>query len=191
MERHPELAYEALSDGELLSLARRDPEAFGVFFDRHFEFVLAFFYRRTADAQTAGDLAAETFAKAFVSRFRYRDTGAPGRAWLLGIARHEFSRFVRRAKVRDRARQRLGIERVVADDIAIDRVEDLLDMASLRHEVREALRTLPNGEARAVSLRIGMDLPYEEVAARLGCTPAAARTRVARGLHRLAESLGR
>ena len=34
-------------------------------------------------------------------------------------------------------------------------------------------------------LRIGADLPYPEVAARLGCTESTARTRVARGLRQL------
>lgn len=179
------------SDAELLLRAQSDPEAFGEFYDRHFDFVLVYFYRRTADGQVAADLAAETFAKAFVSRFRYRNTGAPARAWLLGIARHEFSRFVRSARVRDRARRSLGIQRIVVDDPAIERVEELADMASMREELRAALRTLPTAEANAVSLRIGMDLSYEEVAQRLGCTPGAARTRVARGMHRLAESLGR
>lgn len=183
--------FEDRSDGELLVLAQRDAEAFGVFFDRHFAFVLAFFYRRTAEAQTAADLTAETFAEAFVSRFRYKDTGAPARSWLLGIARHQFSRYVRRAKVSERARRVLGLERIAADEAAFERVEELADMASLRDDVREALRTLPESEAQAVSLRVGMELSYDEVAARLGCTPGAARTRVARGLHRLAESLGR
>lgn len=52
------------NDGELLSHARNDPEAFGVFYDRHVEAILGYAYRRTSCAATAADIAAETFAVA-------------------------------------------------------------------------------------------------------------------------------
>jgi|SRR4029453_4998945 Sigma-70 region 2 len=76
------------TDAELLAGSARDPEAFGIFYDRHAERLLTYFARRTWDAQEAADLTAETFAAAFAARRRYRDTGAPAFAWLLGIARH-------------------------------------------------------------------------------------------------------
>ena len=51
---------DARSDAELLSAP--DPEAIGVFYDRHETAVLAFFARRTRDPEAAAELAAETFA---------------------------------------------------------------------------------------------------------------------------------
>jgi len=54
------VAWVGLSDAALLTAARRDPEAFGVFYQRHAPVVLAFFYRRTACVQTSADLTAET-----------------------------------------------------------------------------------------------------------------------------------
>jgi RNA polymerase sigma-70 factor, ECF subfamily len=69
--------YTASSDGDLLRRSTRDPEAFGAFYDRHAVTVLVYFQRRTACAESAADLTAETFATAFRSRRRYRDTGAP------------------------------------------------------------------------------------------------------------------
>jgi hypothetical protein len=53
-----------------------DPEAFGRLYDRHARAVLAFFMRRTGWPQLAADLTAETFAAAFVSRKRYRESRA-------------------------------------------------------------------------------------------------------------------
>ena len=49
-----------LTDDELLS--SNDPEAFGVFYDRHVKALLGYFARRTYDAEEAADLTAETFA---------------------------------------------------------------------------------------------------------------------------------
>lgn len=177
------------SDAELLTASAADPEAFGVFYDRNVRALLAFFYRRTACPQTAADLTAETFAVAFAARHRFRDVGAPGLAWLLGIARREFSAAVRREKVRDRARRRLGMERIELDAASTERIEELADLEPLRAAVESALGSLTPKVAEAVSLRVERGLPYAEVARRIGCSEGAARVRVARGLAKLADQL--
>lgn len=178
-----------LSDAQLLALARDQPEAFGAFYRRHARVVLAYFYRRTACAQTAADLTAETFAAAFVARGRYRDTGVPARAWVMAIARRQLTRSFRRSRLPDRARRRLGVEPVVVDESSYERIEALADFAPYREAIRDAMAKLTPKLADAVSLRVGLDLPYLEVARRLGTTEGTARVRVARGLNQLLESL--
>ena len=177
------------SDADLLAASARDPEAFGRFYDRYAVALLGFFVRRTADAQTAADLTAETFAAAFASRRSYRDTGAPAFAWLLGIARHHLADALRHERVDDRARRRLGLERVALDDESLARIEELADLRAFRAAVADALDALPPETARAVALRVTEELPYREVAERLGCSEGAARVRVARGLRRLSDLL--
>jgi RNA polymerase sigma-70 factor (ECF subfamily) len=49
----------------------------------------------------------------------------------------------------------------------------------------DALETLPDRERAALELRVLDELPYADVAARLGVRPAAARLRVSRALRRL------
>jgi len=56
---------------------------------------------------------------------------------------------------------------------------------SPRAALAEALETLPEHEREAVELRVVDELPYPDVAARLGVRPAAARLRVSRALRRL------
>src|SRR5919197_6580012 len=102
-------------DVELLRRSARDPEAFGAFYDRHAATVLAYFQRRTACAESAADLTAETFATAFYSRRRYRDTGVPAIAWVLGIARHVLSDSIRKERIEVRARRRLLIGLAAVD----------------------------------------------------------------------------
>lgn len=178
---------EAASDAELLRLSAESPDAFGVFYERHVTAVLRFLYRQTACAETSADLTAETFAAAFESRRRFRDVGVPARAWVLGIARHQLHRSLRRGRVSDRARRRLGIERISLDDESLERIEELADFAHVRDELRSALQRMSPKIASALELRIGQELSYEEVAQRLRCSPAAARVRVARGLKQLSE----
>jgi hypothetical protein len=52
-----------VDDDELLSRARRDPEAFGAFYERHERLVLGFFMRRTRDPELAADLAPKAQAR--------------------------------------------------------------------------------------------------------------------------------
>jgi RNA polymerase sigma-70 factor (ECF subfamily) len=177
------------TDAELLRASRHDPEAFGEFYDRHAAAVLAFFQRRTACAQTSLDLTAETFAEAFASRRRFRDTGAPALAWLLTIGRRTLSRSLERERVEQRALRRLGVERVLLDDRTYERLEELCANAQLRGQVQNALDSLTPRVAAAVELRVVRELPFAEVARQLGCSEIAARMRVARGLSQLHEAL--
>jgi RNA polymerase sigma-70 factor (ECF subfamily) len=176
-------------DAELLASAVRDAEAFGLFYDRHVAAILRFLHRRTDSAETAADLCAETFAAAFAQRSRFRDTGTSARPWLYGIARNQLGHYLRRSRVSDRYRRRLGIEPLALTAHELERVEDLVDAAPYRAEIRAALAQLPPSLADAVVLRVGEDLAYADVAARLGCSEGAARVRVSRGLDRLADLL--
>ena len=177
-----------LSDEELLATAGRDSTAFGQLYARHHRELLGFFVRRTADAQLAADLTAETFAAAFVGRRRFQSFGdGSARSWLFGIGRHQLARYARRQRVSERYRRKLGVERTVVDDEALVRIEALADIASLRDALRSALASLPAGQVDAIRLRVIDQLPYAEVARRLGCSEGAARVRVTRGLSQLAE----
>jgi RNA polymerase sigma-70 factor (ECF subfamily) len=177
-----------LSDEELIAAAGRDSEAFGQLYVRHHRELLGYFVRRTADAQLAADLTAETFAQAFVARRRFHSAGdGSARSWLFGIGRHQLARYARRQGVSERYRRKLGVERTLVDDDALTRIEALADISGLRELLRSALASLPAGQVDAIRLRVIDQLPYSEVARRLGCSEGAARVRVMRGLSQLAE----
>lgn len=181
------MAPDTRSDHELLRVAHRDPEAFGVFYDRHGEALLAFLYRRTGCAATAADLAAEVFAAAFAKRTTFRQTEAPARAWLYGIARRQLGSFLRRRSVADRYRRRFGISELTHTDDQLSRVEALVDLAPVAESLHQALGSLPEGQQRALWMRIVDRRSYRDIAGELGCTEGAARVRVSRGLTRLAD----
>lgn len=177
------------TDGDLLGSSRHDPESFGRFYDRHVAAVLGFCMRRTGCAETAADLTAEVFATAYAKRTTYRDAEAGARPWLYGIARNQVRSWLRRSRVSDRHRRRFGWEPVIISDEEAERVAELADLPALREDLRAAMASLPAGAVRAVELRVVDELPYAEVAARLGCSEGAARVRVSRGLTALAERL--
>lgn len=152
--------------------------------------LLIWLTRRTYDPQLATDLVAETFARAFAGRRRFRG-GSDDElsAWIFGIARHTLHESLRRGEAERRAVQRLGLERVVLSDEEMVRIEELADLGSLRAALIGALEDLSSDQREAVRLRVEHELSYEAIAHRLGVTEQTARARVSRGLRGLARSL--
>lgn len=178
------------TDAELLAWSKERPEAFGEFFARHYSEVLAFLYRCTGCSEIAADLTSETFAAAFLARKRYRDRGGSAAAWLLTIGRRKLVDSLRRGRAESRARRRLAIRSVPLDDPAIEEIEEHVDLRSMRREVREAMASLPETQAKAVYMRVGLELPYSVIARKLECSEGTARARVMRGLARLSNATG-
>lgn len=160
--------------------------AFTDFYRERAERLLLFFVRRTCDAEVALDLTAETFARAYAARdsFRGGDEDAAG-AWLYGIARNLLRDFYRRGRCERTALGRLGVEVPALDDAELTRIVELAGLEPLRETVAEALSTLSGDQREALRLRVVEELPYPEVATRLGLSEQTARMRVSRGLRAL------
>ncbi len=178
-----------LDDVGLILRSQREPEVFGVLFERHAEPMLAFFARRTLDAESAAELVAETFAEAFASRGRFRNQGADGAAWLYGIGRNLLSRYFRNGAVDARARRRLGMPERSVGERDYERIEELIDFTEQGERIRSAMAALPQGQREAVRLRVIDGRTYHETAEQLGTTEVVARARVSRGLRRIASDL--
>src|SRR5580692_4882495 len=139
--------YAGRSDADLLWSTATDPEAFGAFYDRYEEAILAFFVRATGRGELAVDLAAETFAVALGSVEGFRPALGSAKGWLFGIARHELADTWRRGAVEDRARRRLGMEPLPLSDAAIEAVEQLAGGGG--PEALELLGELPRAQQEA------------------------------------------
>jgi len=173
------------SDANLLRAASTEPEAFSALYARHVGTVYRWLALRIEWA--ASDLTAETFARAWLARGRFRDDrDGSALPWLLGIAANLLADAARRDRIETRARRRLGLPLDLAAEDGYTEVEQRLSprVALARH-----LELLAPHERDALELRIVDELSYEEVAARLEIRPAAARLRVSRALRRLASNV--
>jgi RNA polymerase sigma factor (sigma-70 family) len=177
---------ERRSDTELLAAATAgDGDAFGAFYRRHARRVAAFHLARTRDAQDAADLTAETFAAALEVLDRFDAQRGEPVAWLFGIARNRLANQHRRGAVEERARRRMGLERLVLDDAGLERVEAAATAELIRVELREGFDALPPDQREAIALRVLLDHEYAEVAGATGSSEVVARKRVSRGLSAL------
>jgi RNA polymerase sigma-70 factor (ECF subfamily) len=176
--------YARASDAELFRAGNAD--AFAEIYDRYVRQV--FGWSRARVGEHAADLTAEVFARAWLSRSRFRARhDAPALPWLLGIAQNVLRDSLRKRRIEDAARRRLGLPPTVGPDRELEAVVERL---SLPEAARDAVSALSEQDRELLRLRVVEERPYREVAARMRCTPQAARLRVSRLLRQLQYTLG-
>ncbi|WP_022928455.1 RNA polymerase sigma factor [Patulibacter americanus] len=168
----------------LAGVVAGDERAFEAFYLRHQSAIIGFHLRRTGRRDVAFDLTAETFATVVASCDRYDPAQGPAVGWLFGIAANKLRESLRRGRVEQAARQRLGHVRTTLEDEDLERVDEL---ASATDEalLHEHLAALPDAQREAILARVVDERPYPEIAERLACSEAVVRKRVARGLSSL------
>lgn len=169
------------TDADLLRAARTEAAPFRTLYDRYADRIYRFHLSRTRSTEAAHDLTAETFARAWVGRHRFRDEAAGSAApWLLGIAHYVLIASVRKGRMERRACERLGLlEAVDRPRVEVEPAESWVE------GLDDALADLPAGQVAAIRLRVIHELSYDDVADALGTSPASARVRVHRGLSAL------
>ena len=175
------------TDAQLIQDAKTSSDAFGELYRRHAGAIHAYYRSRVAPA-IAVELTAETFAQAAISLRRFRDEASGSAApWLFGIAKNLLRRYQEHERVESRARQRLGVDIAGFDEF--DSADDRIAAERLEPELAAALAALSLRQREAVRLRVVDELPYSQIAKRLGCSELAARIRVTRALGTLARLL--
>jgi RNA polymerase sigma factor (sigma-70 family) len=173
---------DSLNGDALLAAAGSDPECFAAFYRLFERPVLGFFMKATASPELAADLTAETFARALESVDGYDQAKGRADQWLFGIARNVLGSSYRAGRVEAKARERLGMGRLVVDDHAARAIARLSEGGE---EAAQALAALPQEQRQAIEARVVEGLDYGEIAGRLRCSRAVVRQRVSRGLSTL------
>ena len=155
-----------------------DPDAFAAFYRERAPVLLGWLVRRTGDPELAADLCAESFAAALDGCHRFDPGRGPAVAWLFGIAKRQLGTAVKKGRVEDRARRRLGMDPLELTDAALERLEALADSAP----VRAALEALPADQREAVQARVVGEREYAQLAASFQTSESVIRKRVSRGL---------
>ena len=175
----------SLSDEALVRELARSADAFVVLYRRYEQPVLAYFRRRTGEAELAADLTGEVFARALEGLRAGRELDGPFSAWLFGIARHVLVDSYRRGRVDDESRLRLAMEPIALTDQALERIDRLGE----EDVIRQALADLPEPQREALLARIVGEHSYDDIARALECSPLVVRKRVSRGLATLRSRL--
>ncbi|MFR3274449.1 MAG: RNA polymerase sigma factor [Collinsella phocaeensis] len=152
--------------------------------ERHRGAVIQLALARTRSAADAQDIAQEVFIKLLRSTARFHDDDHL-RAWLLR-ATHDSCVDLHRQAWRRRVETREDMG-AIADRATMDpAIEEVMD-----HPVWTAMGRLPDKLRCALHLHYVEGYGIAEVAGILGCTEAAARTRLHRGRKKLAAEIAR
>ena len=177
-----------VSDAEVIRRSVSRPQAFELIFDRHFDAVHRFAVGRVG-LQEAPDVAAETFARAFDRRARYRADRLSALPWLFGIAVNVSRERLRRTARGVKASHRLTIR---PDQLADSFESDLMarvDAERLRPDLLAALRCLSDDEYALLMLAGESDLSYQDMAELLGIPIGTVRSRLARARRRVRSAI--
>jgi RNA polymerase sigma factor (sigma-70 family) len=176
-----------LTDEQLLQAAAAgDDRAFAEFYRRHVNPLIAYFRRRVPTPEQAFDLTAETLAIVALNPRDYRGEGVAA-AWMYGIARNVLRSSLRKGRIEDTARSRLGVEPTPLTDVDLLAVEDRAAAGS--EALTAALAELPEPTRQALLARVVDERDYPDIANELGCSEHVVRQRVSRGLARLRAGL--
>jgi RNA polymerase sigma-70 factor (ECF subfamily) len=163
--------------------AQGDEEAFVALY-RHFQGgIYRFAWRMTGSREAAEDVTQETFLAVVRGPGRYDEGRGAFGPYLYGIARN----LLMKRAGRERPFVALG-DGEDALRSTIDPTEDL-DRRQAVEAVRQAVLTLPEHYREVVVLAELQALPYEEVAAVLGCPIGTVRSRLHRARALLAQRL--
>ncbi|MBR9923048.1 MAG: sigma-70 family RNA polymerase sigma factor [Bacteroidetes bacterium] len=162
-----------------IQAAQADRSAFRPLYDRYFEPLYRYIYRRTGDKTLADDLCSQVFLKAMQRLDKYVFKGVPFSAWLYRIAGNEVAQHFRNTSK----------NRVVTleDDALIHMTEetDTEDLGLLRDALIDSLDQIREQDLEIIELRYFEKRPFKEIATILDITESNAKIRTYRVLERI------
>jgi RNA polymerase sigma-70 factor, ECF subfamily len=176
---------ERLADEELMPwIARKDAEAFEVFYDRHGGASFSLAYRILGDRTAAEDCVQEAFISIWKSGARFDRARGSVRSWTLSIVRN---------RAIDALRSKAGkAPKLTFDDDAILEsrpAEERTDEEAMRHEtadeVRGAISNLPGEQSKVVQLAYFGGFSQSEIAGMLNVPLGTVKGRMRLGLEKI------
>ncbi len=162
-----------------IQAAQQNPARFRPLYERYYESIFRFIFRRTADGDLAADICSQVFLKALQRLGGYQFRGVPFSAWLFRIASNEVAQHFRQnsqkrtVSVEENTLSEVGEEMEIEGELW--EVEDLV----------QALDTLKPDELTLIELRFFEQRPFKEVAEIMGITESNAKVKTYRILERL------
>lgn len=168
-------------DLKLVKLAKEDKRAFSLLYEKYFEKIFLFIFKRVQDEAASGDICQETMLKAMFNIDKYEDRGVPFSAWIYRIASNEVNLYFRKsAKVKTVEIQEKHVKEILIEISVHD-----LSNEEEQERLIKALNSLEPEQSEIIDLRFFMGYSFKEIAEFYGITEPNAKMRVYRILERL------
>jgi RNA polymerase sigma-70 factor, ECF subfamily len=177
-----------LADEDLMARVR-DGEiaAFEVIYDRHAGVAFSLAYRICGTRTGAEEVVQEAFLALWRSGARYDRARGSVRTWVLGIVHNRAIDSLRRNVVHER--RRASDEGLAERLVAAERTETQVLQHDEAQEIRAALDTLPEEQARVIELAYFGGFTHTEIAELIGAPVGTIKGRMRLGLEKLRGAL--
>lgn len=174
-----------MSEQELIETAKRDPEAFGLLYERYVDQIYQYIFYRTGNRQDAEDLTAKTFFRALAKIDGYSYKGVPFSAWLYRIAHNLVANWHR-----DRRNRHL----IPLDELALKTTgrrapERLVEESERDHVLRQAISRLSGDRQQLLILKFAEEMSNAEIGKVIGRSEGAIKSLYHRTLVALRKDL--
>ncbi len=164
----------------LVEAAKKDPQRFTDLYDRYFDQIYRYVYRRVSNQATAEDLVSQTFYDALSHIKSYQFKGYPFSAWLYKIAHNNVLKWYR---VKSRATS------VDIDNIAELKSDENVMQAAVteeeRHGIMQFLGQLAYEERELIRLKYFEEVSNIEIGQIMGVTANHVGVKLYRALKKL------
>lgn len=180
---------------QLVESAANDPEAFGMLYERHYQPIFGYIFRRTLDWESAEDITSDVFIKAYKNIWRFRWSGVPISAWFYRIASNEVKMYFRRGKKASVSLNELMESRGfdVTDPQTPEserkRIEQELDQHKDFAAIQSQVEQLPVKYQEVIALRYFEQKSITEIAEILDKNENTVKSLLARGLERIRQKI--
>ncbi len=176
-EKHIELNY--------IQKAKEDKTQFGFLYEKYFQQLFIFIFKKVQNEDISGDICSKTFMKAMMNINKYEDRGFPFSSWLYRIASNEVNLYFRAQKKDITIQINENQVSVIAQEINLDNNEEQL------HLILSKLQELPLEKSQLIEMRFFEELSFKEIGSIFDITEASAKMRVYRVIESLKSSLNK
>ena len=171
-----------MSEEQLIKEAQLNTRGFESLYNKYYEGVLKFVYRRMANVEDTYDITAQVFTKAFINIKKFQFRNVPFSCWLYRIALSEIGQFYRNtSKQQTVSIDKQGIKNIAEE--TNDNIEELETQLSL------VLQQLNSDELQLIEMRFFDGLPFAEMAQILDITENNAKVKTYRILDKLRKNI--
>ena len=160
--------------------AQQNPAYFRPLYDRYFNQIFRFIFKRTGDENIANDICSQVFLKAIQKIGTYEYKGVPFSAWLYRVASNEVAQYFRNTQ-KNRV---VTVEEHTFSDL-IDEVSEEGDFEKTRQSMLGALQQLKESDMVMIEMRFFEERPFKEIAQILSITESNAKVKTYRILEKM------
>jgi len=175
-----------LSESEIIVLAKKDSRYFGVLYDKYFDQIFRFIYKRLGgEEEIAGDLSQQSFIKAMANLPKYEDRGFPFSSWLYRIAQNEVNMYFRKQKkeatvaIDENRLKEVAKEANIENYMSVEEQQIIIDI----------LNTIEEEAKDLIELRFFQEMSFKEIAEIYNISESNAKMRTYRILEKIRKSI--